>query len=242
MKTNYNSTTAHLIGLLFVLVISLCGNAIAAVAPEVAALDPIIDGLRTPLRMALDGDGSIYVADPRSGGVVVLNRFGVAVKVLLTARSISSVALLNENNSISGGKVLVALGNAVAVLDQDGAEVARLGSGNGQFVNTAGMAVAPNGDIYVVDSGAYNVKIFSPAGTYLNSFGKYGIGNGVFTYPTAVAVISESTGIRIAVVDLGSGAKHQKALIRMVWGGGIAVVLFMFVLIFQEEIFGHPLF
>ena len=49
-------------------------------------------------------------------------------------------------------------------------------------------------------------------------------------------------GIRIAVVDLADGAKYHKKLLAAVWVGGISVVAFMFVLIFQEEIFGHPIF
>ncbi len=48
-------------------------------------------------------------------------------------------------------------------------------------------------------------------------------------------------GIRIAVVDLGSGAKYQKSLLKAVWTVGIAVVLLMFILIFQTELFGHPI-
>ena len=48
-------------------------------------------------------------------------------------------------------------------------------------------------------------------------------------------------GIRIAVVDLGNGARFHKSLLTAVWAVGIAVVLLMFVLIFQTELFGHPI-
>jgi len=193
------------IGIFGALVISLGGVASAASIPAVATLDPIVNGLRTPIKTALDSDGSIYVADPRSGGVVVLNKYGMAEKVLHTSRLITSIALLNGNNTIPGGKVLVGQGDYVAVLDQNGTEVGKLGVGAGQFITAAGMAVAPNGSIYVVDSGAYKVKVFTPAGTYSSSFGSYGIGLGVFQYPTSVAVITETTGIRIAVVDTMGG-------------------------------------
>jgi succinate dehydrogenase cytochrome b subunit len=49
-------------------------------------------------------------------------------------------------------------------------------------------------------------------------------------------------GIRIAIVDLGEGARYHKKLLAAVWVSGIAVVAFMFVLIFQEELFGTPIF
>lgn len=209
MKSNYNIPQGFITGLLVALVISLSGNALAAIAPAVATLEPVVNGLRTPLKMALDGDGNIYVADPRSGGVVVLNKYGVVVKVLPTTKPAVSVALLNANNSIPGGKVLVAQGDSVAVLDQDGAEIAKLGAGAGQFVRVSDIDVDANGTIYVVDAGSYNVKVFSPAGVYEFSFGGYGTANGQFKLPTSIAVISETiSGIassRIAVVDAIAG-------------------------------------
>lgn len=48
-------------------------------------------------------------------------------------------------------------------------------------------------------------------------------------------------GIRIAIVDLGEGARYHKKLLAAVWVSGVAVVVFMFVLIFQEELFGKPI-
>lgn len=167
MKANYNRGTGFFVALSVALVISLCGGAFAAIAPAVATLEPIVDGLRTPLKMVLDGEGNIYVADPRSGGVVVLNKYGVVVKKLPLAGVVSSVALLNANNSIPGGKILVGLGDHVAVLDQDGKEVARLGSGAGQFVRVSDVDVDPNGTIYVSDAGDYKVKVFTPSGAYI---------------------------------------------------------------------------
>src|SRR5205085_1727950 len=44
-------------------------------------------------------------------------------------------------------------------------------------------------------------------------------------------------GIRIAVVDLGNGARYQKKLLAGVYVLGIAVVLLMFFLIFQNDLF-----
>lgn len=46
-------------------------------------------------------------------------------------------------------------------------------------------------------------------------------------------------GIRIAVVDLGQGARYQKKLLAVVYAVGIAVVIGMFVLIFNAELFAR---
>lgn len=210
MKTKYNKSTGLLVGLLVVLVISLYGNALAAIAPSVATLEPVVDGLRTPLKMALDVDGSIYVADPRSGGVVVLNKYGLVVKVLKTEKRATSVALLNSNNTITNGKILVGQGDYVVALDQDGAEVARLsGSVAAPLVNAAGMAVAPDGTIFLADAGARNIKVFNRNGSFSFQIINYVVPKTTsavkFSLPTAVGVIADTAGTRIAVVDTLAG-------------------------------------
>jgi hypothetical protein len=200
MTPAINYFIRFVIGLLGALVISLGGSAYAALSPLVAVLDPIVNGLLTPLKMALDSDGSIYVADPRSGGVVLLDQYGKLKQVIKTTKPANVVALLDSTkNNIMNGKILVGQGNYVAVLDQDGKEVAKLGSGAGQFVNAAGIAVDSNGNIYVADAGAYNVKRFNSSGAYLNSFGSIGTGNGQFQLPGGIAVDLSSN--QIAVVD-----------------------------------------
>jgi succinate dehydrogenase cytochrome b556 subunit len=44
-------------------------------------------------------------------------------------------------------------------------------------------------------------------------------------------------GIRIAIVDLGNGARYQKKLLAAVYVIGISLVLLMFFLIFQNDLF-----
>jgi succinate dehydrogenase / fumarate reductase cytochrome b subunit len=46
-------------------------------------------------------------------------------------------------------------------------------------------------------------------------------------------------GVRIALVDLGNGAKYHKKLLKWVYAIGILLVALMFVLIFQEELGFH---
>lgn len=206
MTSAINNSIRLIIGMLCVLVISLGGNVYAASIPAVATLDPIANGLRTPLKMALDVDGGIYVADPRSGGVVQLDQYGRLKQIIKTAKPANAVALLDSTKSnIANGKILVGQGDYVAVLDQNGMEVARLGSGAGQFVNATGIAVDTNGNIYVADAGAYNVKTFNSAGAYLASFGSKGTSAGQFQLPSAIAAVTTSSGTQIVVVDTING-------------------------------------
>lgn len=57
----------------------------------------------------------------------------------------------------------------------------------------------------------------------------------------ALVMFHAFNGIRIAVVDLGQGARYHKKLLAGVWVAGIVVIGGMFLLIFQEEIFGHAI-
>jgi streptogramin lyase len=52
----------------------------------------------------------------------------------------------------------------------------------------ASIAVGPNGDVYVSDSGNGRVEIFSPAGAFIRTLGGYGVGPGRFVQPWDLAV------------------------------------------------------
>ncbi|MFI5264560.1 MAG: hypothetical protein ACHQM6_08605, partial [Candidatus Kapaibacterium sp.] len=53
----------------------------------------------------------------------------------------------------------------------------------------------------------------------------------------ALVMFHAFNGIRIAVVDLGNGARYQKKLLGAVYVVGISLVLLMFFLIFQNDLF-----
>lgn len=53
----------------------------------------------------------------------------------------------------------------------------------------------------------------------------------------ALVMFHAFNGIRIAVVDLGNGARYHKKLLAAVWVVGVAVVVAMFFLIFSTELF-----
>lgn len=208
MITRQLNTKISVAAMIVVTVISLAINALAATAPSVSNLDPLEKGLNTPLRMALDQNGDLYVADPRSGGVVVLDQYGVVVKTIVTAKAVNALAILNPlTSNIPGGKLLVAFSDQVAVLDQNGNEVAKLGSGAGQFKRAAGIAIDASGKIFVSDSSSYSVKMFGSAGEFAGAFGVYGAPptTGVFMQPTGVSMVTVGAEQRVAVVDTVNG-------------------------------------
>lgn len=165
-------------------------NAVSA-SPVVTVLSPVTQGLRSPVRVALDAEGNFFVADTRNGGVIKFNKYGIPVQSIQTAGVPQGIAIAQD------GKLLVSQGAFVAMLNGDGSEAGRL---DGQFVFADGIAVDDvTGFIYVTDSSAHKVLVFTASGTFVKSFGSRGTANALFFKPTGIAF--EKISRQLAVVD-----------------------------------------
>lgn len=63
-----------------------------------------------------------------------------------------------------------------------------LGSGDGQLKAPGDIALAANGDLFVVDKGNNRIERFNQEGKYLSKFGTAGSGNGQFKRPCSIAI------------------------------------------------------
>ena len=213
-----------------VLVISLVtvaiwrsGVSLAATLPVATIQNSIEQGLRTPTRLALGGDGSLYVADPANRGVLKFGPTGTLLKKFVVDGIPQGIAVT------SAGRLLVSQKEFVSLYDSNGTELRKLGSGIGQFVSAADIALDDTGRIYVTDSKGRCVQLFDAAGVYLSRFGVNGSGDGQFLYPTAIAY--EKLSQQIAVAD-SLNARVQfydktGVFIRSIGGSGTGPLKFM---------------
>jgi hypothetical protein len=173
---------------LSVVAISLPVVCLAATSPSVTVLSPLSQGLRTPVKIALDVSGNIYVADQRAGGVVKFDAYGVQQMVIRTAVPSAGIAFAQD------GSLLVSQATFVARYDvTTGLEIGRLDGG--QLVAAAGIAVDDvTGYVYVVDSRAGQIVVYTASGAYSRSFAK-----GMFVTPTGIAF--EKVSRQLAVAD-----------------------------------------
>ena len=81
------------------------------------------------------------------------------------------------------------------------------------------MAVDAKGNIFVADTGAARIVVFSTGGGYIRSWGAPGVGPGSFTQP--VSVIVQGNG-RVLVLDAATALVQEftpAGRLLSVWGG-----------------------
>lgn len=76
----------------------------------------------------------------------------------------------------------------VAIVDSIGVE---LGDSNYVFASIAAISFGPDGNIYVLDRGTCNVRVYSPEGDHLRTISREGSGPGEMTSPFAMAVLGD---------------------------------------------------
>ncbi|MFQ5611786.1 MAG: flippase activity-associated protein Agl23 [Anaerolineae bacterium] len=93
------------------------------------------------------------------------------------------------------------------------------GSGDGQFIAPRNLAVSPQGQVYVVDSGNHRVQVFDSEGNFLAKWGEQGTGPGQFSEPWGIAIapngnvyVADTWNNRIQVFDAGGNYLFE-------WGG-----------------------
>ncbi len=162
---------------------------------------------RAPGRVALGPAGRLFVADPSSGAVLVLDEFGRLVsrrpglaRPLGIAVNAAGLVYVGEEGS-----------GSVAVFDDHWTLLYKLGVGDGEFALPNHIAVDPDpllGLVYVADSGANEVRIYSPDGALVRRFGGAGQAPGQLDFPTGIFVsasgeifVADQNNDRVQVFD-----------------------------------------
>ncbi len=195
----------------FITVISLFVGAIwlspvFAAAPVFVSLGQIkADSLRVPGAMDLDGAGNLYVADTRGGLVHKFSPYGQLLEDFALQASGSGLAVTPD-----GQRLYVARKQSVAIVDALSGQ--QLGVLSSFGVNVPEFHVAGTidldaaGNVYVIDAGSMQVKVYDASGQYQTQFGGFGLDAGTFKQiggmainPAGQIVVADSSSVNAKV-------------------------------------------
>ncbi|MHB9010552.1 MAG: NHL repeat-containing protein [Carboxydocellales bacterium] len=142
-------------------------------------------------------DGKVYIGDLVKQQVIVLDPQGKVWQTIKNVNYPHGVAVDAK------GRTYVSKGGGyrVAIFDSQGKPVTSISKlpGDTNFSLVRGVALDKAGQIFITDSIASVIQVFSPEGKYLFGFGGQGFEDGKLLYPTGL-YINEGTN-RIYVAD-----------------------------------------
>jgi DNA-binding beta-propeller fold protein YncE len=156
--------------------------------------------LRSPVGVAIDDAGHVYVSDSLRGRVFEFDERDELVGELGEGQLVRPTGLALDPAQ-QRLYVVDTVACRVVVFDRAGHEIGsfgRRGVGPGEFNSPTFVTVAPDGTVGVSDSLNFRVQRFRPDGTLIASFGLPGDGAGHFARPKGVAA---DTNGRLYVVD-----------------------------------------
>ena len=157
--------------------------------------------LMNPVNIAIEEDGTKYIADPTAGAVFVFDARNALRTMLGKELRINPIDV-----AIHGSNCYVTdfTSNRVVVLDKTtGREIRRIGEqgdGENQFTLISDLTVGPDGDLYVTDKVKAKIFQFDPSGNLKRTVGRLGDSIDELVRPKGIAVDSEN---RMWVVDAG---------------------------------------
>jgi len=172
-------------------------NSFDAFIGEVVSVGKV--NLAKPYGVAANGD-SVYVSDTAMGAVLDIDEKLKKVSTIGTSSpgklAVPIGIAIDDNDNI-----YVADSKAASILVYDkNRNLIRAFGGRLDFVRPTGIAINnKEKQIYIVDTKAHNIKIYSLEGKFKSIFGKRGKLEGEFNFPTNIAV--DRRNGNLAVVD-----------------------------------------
>jgi DNA-binding beta-propeller fold protein YncE len=158
---------------------------------------PRNDPFASPIAIALDGAGQIYVSDSVRSRIFIFNSDGKFLRTIGGLSKTESIFKRSTGIAIDRRRerlyVVDTVAMKVIVLGLDGKVIQRIGDRGlepGKFNFPTQIAIAPDSSFWVVDSLNFRVQHFDPEGKVINGFGRLGDGLGEFDKAKGISLDS----------------------------------------------------
>jgi DNA-binding beta-propeller fold protein YncE len=144
--------------------------------------------MRRPVNVTIDADGTKYVTDTVRDQVLVFDRDDTFITAFGSDEQFKPVdtAIAEERLYVVDIKH-----HEVHVLDKRTGKplfkFGKAGSGPGELFHPTNVAIGPQGDVFVVETGNFRVQRFTPQGQPVRTYGSVGTGPGKFARPKGIA-------------------------------------------------------
>jgi DNA-binding beta-propeller fold protein YncE len=147
--------------------------------------------LEMPAGLDVGEDGSVFVADVKGARVLVFDASGRVERALSLP---AEAGWRPVDVAVSGDEILVADQQGVAVFSSDGRPLPRLvARGEERLSAAVGVAVGPDGTVFVSESNRYRVLALGRDGTIRSTIRSASDGAKVFGLPRGVGVFPDGT-------------------------------------------------
>ncbi len=142
---------------------------------------------KAPWSVAVDGDGNLYVGDQAAGLVWAYSADGKFLRQIGKGMFVRPAGLAFDRKRqllyVVDGSNGASRDHRVEVFAPDGRHLRTIGTrgeGPGELNFPSYAAVAPDGKLYVADTGNFRIAVFDPEGAFVTTMGAVGEGPGQF--------------------------------------------------------------
>jgi sugar lactone lactonase YvrE len=145
--------------------------------------------MKRPINLTIDRDGTKYVTDTGRDQILVFDRGDRFVQAFGSSEQFRPVDVAIADDRLY---VVDIKNHQVQVLDKRTGRLlhrfGKAGSEPGELFQPTNIAIGPDGDIYVVETGNFRIQRFKPDGTVARTYGAVGNTPGTFARPKGIAI------------------------------------------------------
>ena len=143
------------------------------------------------MNISIDGSGNVWVSDPGNNRIEEFSSAGTYESQIGSPINFSGAGNIAFDTSGNIWTTLSSIPSVAKISTSAGNTITGFGSygtSTGQFESPSDVAIAGNGNAWIVDTNNNRVQELTASGAYVTKFGSYGTANGQFKDANGIAI------------------------------------------------------